>query len=239
MGAIPLAPVYWESMWESNVKMRTVLPVFFAVVTLVFNLTGCLPPYLAKYQQQPHRTKSESETQLANTSSRSNSHVAASPVARGEMLLIDKNTFHVSASVDRVWDSLMDVLIKNYNVTAVDRKSGMITTEWDTFYLEKETYRNKLSIRIKTFDAETSEMVVYNNLEVLKSSLEAKSEVWLPVEGGEDEIQRIAKNVAILLGLNEPKTQLSPVAIKGSQEEVPENPPPEETPVPPDNDPLH
>ncbi len=213
----------------------------FTVAALV-GLTGCLPPYLAKYRQQNGATAEPGEPLAATPGNQ-----AATPASVGEdsppaptsrkaeprLTQVDPQTFRIPAPIGEVWDSAVDVLVKNYTLTAVEPKTGVISTEWDTYYKDDMTYRNRLTLRFKGIAPQETELVVANTLQSLGYPTEGVAEVWLPVEGSEEEIVRVAKNVAILLGINEDLPPPRPVAIKPKSSDKPAEPSDAEIPVPP------
>lgn len=123
---------------------------------------------------------------------------------------VDGQTFRFQMHDEKVWNAVIDVLMRNYNLTVVDRKSGVITTDWDSFYLDKKVYRNRVSIRVSRQSWGQSNLSIVNNLEVLQNGA-AKTEidaVWLPAEAENSESARIIQNMASLL--NQPHPTLPP-----------------------------
>jgi hypothetical protein len=94
----------------------------------------------------------------------------------------------------------LDVLGKNYHILVLDEKSGVISTDWDSFYLEGQTLRNKVSVRVSQQDEGTTKVLLANNEEVLKEKASNSGYIWLPSGEKKAEIKRIVKNTATLLG---------------------------------------
>ena len=153
-------------------------------------------------------------------SSRKSNAEAAQTVApaKATIYAIDKQTFRFAMRDAEVWDTALNVLLRNYNLTIVDRASGVITTEWDSFFLEKDVYRNRLSLRMVKIGRDMVEMTVHNNVERLRDASQATNTVgavWLPAEDRANEVGRIVQNMALLL--NQPPPVLPPdsAVVKG------------------------
>lgn len=216
--------------------MRLIVVSLAALV----GLTGCLPPYLAKYRQQKGSAGESGGSHMTvqrEPTPASVGEEAPPPPARSagpRLSQVDPQTFRIPAPIGEVWGSAVDVLVKNYTLTALDPQTGVISTEWDTYYKDDMTYRNKLTLRLKAVTPQETELLVANTLQSLGYPLESQgAEVWLPTEGSEEEIVRVAKNVAILLGINEDLPPPNPVAIKPKTSEKPLNSSVDEIPVPP------
>ncbi len=119
--------------------------------------------------------------------------------------IIDSNTFRVEISYPAVWDALLSVLIRNYNILLADSTSGIITTDWDSFYLKENTLRNRISVKVKKLSYNNTELIFHNSVETLKTTT---SYVWLPEPDKYNEVERIMNNLAILL--NQPPVKISP-----------------------------
>ena len=128
--------------------------------------------------------------------------------------VIDSNTFRIEISYPTVWDSLLSVLIRNYNIILADSTSGIITTDWDSFYLKENTLRNRISVKVKKLSYNNTELIFHNSVESLKTTT---SYVWLPEPDKYNEIERIMNNMAILL--NQPPVKISHLNI-GSTKKV-------------------
>ena len=113
---------------------------------------------------------------------------------------IDAVTFLIPSEKSKVWNALLDVLGKNYNILVLDEKSGVISTDWDSFYLEGQTLRNKVSVRVSQLHEGSTKILLANNEEVLKEKASNSGYVWLPSGEKKTEVKRIVKNTATLLG---------------------------------------
>ncbi len=118
--------------------------------------------------------------------------------------VIDSNTFRVEISYPTVWDALLSILIRNYNILLADSTSGIITTNWDSFYLKENTLRNQISVKVKKLSYNNTELIFHNSVETLKTTT---SYIWLPEPDKYNEIERIMNNLAILL--NQPPVKIS------------------------------
>lgn len=116
---------------------------------------------------------------------------------------IDSQTFSILIPSEDVWNAAINVLMRNYNLTIIDRQNGVITTEWDSFYLDKQVFRNKVSLRITPFNYRQSKLMIINNIETLQehSSTGTASfgAVWVPSQDVAGESARIIKGIAALL----------------------------------------
>jgi hypothetical protein len=169
-------------------------------------LWGCIPEHLQKY-------RSASATSVAEPVS-----AVAAPTGgekRATIYALDKQTFRFLIREDEVWDSAVSVLLRNYNLNIVDRPTGIITTEWDSFYLKQAVYRNKVTVRIRRV-AGAVEVTLLNNVERLRDASTAASgvgAVWLPAEDMAGETGRLVQNMALVL--NQPPPLLPPGMVAG------------------------
>ena len=107
---------------------------------------------------------------------------------------IDKKTYIYQVERIKVWKSLLDILARDYNVTLVDLKSGIITTEWDRYYLEGQAYRNRITLRTKKLNGKETRITINNKVEILTN------DNWLPSDKGSIEVNRIVFNLSKSLG---------------------------------------
>lgn len=132
---------------------------------------------------------------------------------RATIYAIDRQTFRIAMRDTEVWDAALNVLLRNYNLNIVDRTSGIITTEWDSYYLNKEVFRNKLSIRVAKSAYAAVDVTIHNNVEKLRDASQAAGTVgavWLPAADPANEIGRVIQNMALVL--NQPPPVLPPNA---------------------------
>lgn len=134
---------------------------------------------------------------------------------------VDKQTFRFQLREADVWETALNVLMRNYNLTIIDRSNGIVTTEWDTYFLDGAVYRNKVSLRIRGSGRGAVDLSVHNNVERLRDASQATGAVgavWLPAEDAANEVARLVQNMALLL--NQPPPVLPPSAIaKGAKPE--------------------
>lgn len=182
-------------------KLSRALPLVL-LAGLGLPLSGCMTELMQKYRG------AAAGSGVANPPK-------AGAAARPGIYPVDQGTFRLALSYDRVWDALMDVLLKNYNLAIADRGNGLITTEWDSYYLDGKVHRNKLSMRLKRLSTGQTELTLFNNVEVLSKLPDGGiTEIWLPSDRNKVEIGRIVQNMAIALNL--PKPQLPPEIVAGS-----------------------
>lgn len=213
-----------------NKPMRSLI----AFATLICVTTGCLPAVLDKYRQKATsgspgasiagavedpllpRTKDADDRSQYQTSG---SSAGREPyVQRSTIYALNKQTFRFAMRENDVWETALNVLLRNYNLTIVDRSSGVITTEWDSFFLDKDVYRNRLSLRIFRSARDQVDVIVHNNVERLRDASQATNAVgavWLPAEDRGSEVNRIIQNMALLLNQPPPVLPPSTAVAKG------------------------
>ncbi|MBP9707954.1 MAG: hypothetical protein KBD78_09925 [Oligoflexales bacterium] len=131
--------------------------------------------------------------------------------------VIDPQTFRFKTNLNSAWDNTLQVLLKNYHISILDKKSGIITTDWDRYYIGEQVYRNRITLHFKPLSWNMTQVTVHNSVEVLKASLSDGEElaevaggsngVWLPTPENNAEVRRIIKNMAILLRMPAPQFQ--------------------------------
>ena len=162
-------------------------------LTLVFY--GCVPDFLARYQRDP----------AAPTPTKPALATPARPPGRSLAVVpIGKTVFRFQMPFEQVWDASLSVVMRNYNITIVDRENGVITTEWDSFYVKSQLFRNKVSLRVKTQGKNTVDVIVYNNVETLKSGQANETSIWAPHDKGQEEVGRLIHNIALVLHQDPP-----------------------------------
>ena len=174
-------------------------------------LSGCLPERLAKYRKNNTSRSGEPASDVSSAPTYKSSAKRAPTAPRASIYAVDKRTFRFVLKEADVWDSALNVLLRNYNVNIVDRKTGIITTEWDSFYLNNAVFRNKVSIRISRTNYNNTDVTIHNNVERLRDAAQAAGAVgavWLPAEDEAGEVARIVQNMALLL--NQPPPVLPP-----------------------------
>lgn len=167
--------------------------LIFGIGSLV--IVGCLPKYLQRYSSNEHGVTTESSEERRGPAAVTNQKPKPNSI-----YLVDLRTFRFRLDRDQVWESTISVLMKNYNLNIVDKSAGIVTTEWDSFYVGEKVYRNKISMFIKPLAWNMVDVVVYNNVEFLNGYGEpSAASVWLPAEDDPKEIGRIVQNMAIYL----------------------------------------
>lgn len=237
---------------KNRALISPAVAAFTTVLALV--AAGCMPAHLQKYRSgsagksaSSGSTTDESllhpgvDTPLAGTpgpatSSRPSGNSpgsargskatndAGASAPRASIYAVDKQTYRFALRESDIWDAALNVLMRNYNVNIVDRTSGIITTEWDSFFLSGNVYRNKVSVRVARNNWNNIDVTVVNNVERLRDASQAAGTVgavWLPADDPANEVARIVQNMALVL--NQPPPVLPPNTpmVKGSQGDAP------------------
>lgn len=122
---------YNRGMKHLNSNTYLVMASFFVL------LSGCMPAHLAKYRKHSSND-SGSAAQISEPVTASDRAPRSSRANQATIYAVNKQTFRFLVKDDQVWNAALDVLMRNYNITIVDRRSGVITTEWDSFYLDSK-----------------------------------------------------------------------------------------------------
>ena len=141
---------------------------------LCLTLVGCLPSFLTKYRP-------EAVTEPVISSSPFNTKK------------VGPNHFVISRPTSLVWSSVIDVLLNNYNINIINKESGVLTTEWDAFYLNEKLFRNKITVGIRKEGALKTSIKLVNNVELLGEGPGGR--VWFPSDKGTEESDRIIKEI--------------------------------------------
>jgi hypothetical protein len=184
--------------------------------------SACAPTFLNKYSGGPSNQEVKATAgsraappQTAAKAGTSPSMAAASRPARPTIFAVDQSTFRFQLGYERVWEATLDVLLRNYNLAIADRTNGLITTEWDSYYLAGKVHRNKLSMRVKRMAGSLVEVTIFNNVELLSKLPDGGlTEIWLPTDKNKAEIGRIIQNMAIAMG--QPRPDLPQELMAGS-----------------------
>ena len=113
-----------------------------------------------------------------------------------------ENLFRFLLAEKNVWNAAINVLMRNYNLNIVNQNVGVLTTEWDSFYLKNEVYRNKISVRVRRSSYGIVDVTIHNNVEKLRDASQAAGTigaVWLPAKDEAKEISRLLQNMALVL----------------------------------------
>lgn len=164
------------------------------------SLSGCLPGSLQKYQQRRGTVDAAIPLPPLAAPKKSGRSGAAVPRVVGQL---KENTFAVAAPYEHTFRTALAILAENYPIHLVDAKAGVITTAYDTYYLDNRLYRNRLTLVIAATGKATSSLVVNNSREVLDVSRvgESGAKVWFPELKNQHEIKRVAQNLARKLAL--------------------------------------
>lgn len=174
-------------------------------VLMIGTLHSCAPTFLRPGEKSiPEPELSLARSALVGSTRQSSKAVnGITALAQGSWLVPER--------MGEVWNGVLNILLRNYNVQTVNQESGVITTEWDRFYLDHKVYRNKISLRVSSGPYHQTHLVVVNNVEVLQDSADSGSlsPVWLPSKDRSEESERLVRSLAAWLRLSPP---VSPVA---------------------------
>lgn len=211
-----------------NLKISLIAACVGALVPAVLT-SACIPAHLQKYRTEGTTRSSDAPSvaadmhtppaatpSLVGTNNAASASNSAPPLQaaseRATIYAIDAHTYRFQLREADVWNSALNVLLRNYNLTIVDRQTGIVTTEWDSFYLDNAVYRNKVSLRVAPGSARGAvDVTIHNSVERLRDASQAAGTVgavWLPAEDPANETARIVQNMALLL--NQPPPVLPP-----------------------------
>lgn len=163
--------------------------------------TACVPAFLDKYRRQEVR----SSPQRTSATAQSGSTQQQQPRRLTPVITqVSEGTFRVPLNYERAWDAIVDVLLRNYNLQIVDKSTGILASDWDSYYLDGKVHRNKVSLRLKRLGNQGVDVTIHNNVEVLSRVPDGVAEVWLPSDRTKPEIGRIIQNLAIQSGQAKP-----------------------------------
>lgn len=178
---------------------------------ILFSLS-CVPDHLKKYSQQSPGL----DPMVPQVDSQFVPQAPSSPPAakkeakvqdnyqrpRALIYPVGEKIFAFKMTKNKVWQTAIQVLIENYNITTIDKNSGVITTEWDRFLKDNVIFRNRVSVVISEVNRREVRLSIHNNYEKVLDNLPGKghSNTWVPSTGGEEEIRRLVSNMAIALG---------------------------------------
>jgi hypothetical protein len=196
----------------------------FPVLCFVSWCSACsTPAFLSKYSGNRSNREVQAVAAPPAVSPQTPAKASPAPTAaagtrtppRPTIFAVDQGTFRFQLGYDRVWEATMDVLLRNYNLAIADRNNGLITTEWDSYYLDGKVHRNKVSMRLKRLGGSLVEVTIFNNVEMLSKLPDGGiTEIWLPTDKNKPEIGRIIQNMAIAMG--QPRPNLPQELMAGS-----------------------
>ena len=150
--------------------------------------SGCVKSLLAKYRPSPNLAANQAVSMGAQPRLVSEGQSSSDKPPKLLVEKLERDTYVLSRPVSQVWQTAIKVLLSHYNINIADRSSGLMTTEWDSFYLGGELFRNKISLNIQA-NGKGSLVKIYNNVEYRSST--SVSGVWLPSTKGSKEVQRL------------------------------------------------
>ena len=206
----------------------------------IFGASGCIPEFLQKYRKESgskdgveagaHEGPGADMPVGSVTESKgrsSGSRKGSDAPQRATIYALDRQTYRFHIKEEDVWNVALDVLMKNYNVNIVERQSGIITTEWDSYYLSSAVYRNKVSMRFRRQTSGVVDLTIVNNVERLRDASTAGSgvgAVWLPGSDAANEVSRIVQNMALALKQPPPVLPAGATAVQANSLDQPGTP---------------
>lgn len=175
---------------NSRLPGATVLAIFTGL------MNGCIPQFIP-----PNHSQITSTSELKVTPQVQSDRPTQKIPQNTTIYPIDSQTFNLLIPNEDVWNATIDVLMRNYNLTILDKQNGVITTEWDSFYLDNQVFRNKVSLRITPHNYRYSKLLIINNIETLKEDAATGSlgATWVPCQDVAGESARIIKSIAAVL----------------------------------------
>ncbi|MEN9835375.1 MAG: hypothetical protein RL011_1568 [Pseudomonadota bacterium] len=189
---------------------------FKFVVITACAISGCVPLHLQKYRQHQDQRLAPSAP-VVNEAPQVTPAQAENPAqpqavydAAPTVYALDGQTYRLHVAEREVWDAVLSVLMRNYSPLIADKNQGIFATDWDSYFLNGVVYRNKISLRVAKGGPGVTDMVIHNSVEQLRDgpqSVSGATGPWLPSADPADEIGRIVKNMAIVLGQPAPRLQ--------------------------------
>ncbi|MFK7826512.1 MAG: hypothetical protein AB8G05_20370 [Oligoflexales bacterium] len=107
-------------------------------------------------------------------------NVASQTVLPKKVKKLRDRVYSVDAESKWLINLFVDALMEHYNISLLDTRTGLMTTEWDRFYQGDRVYRNKVSVFVRPQGWGRSEVKISNNVEVLSSQGPSSGKIWLP-----------------------------------------------------------
>lgn len=160
-------------------------------------MVSCIPSVLDKYQNK-------NTSMMVDASTPNPSGPAKIKAIKEAVVKVRENTYKVPVPFNKAFSSVLEVLVHNYIFKFVDARTGVITTGFDKFYKTNQLFRNQVTVLLKAIDNNSTQLILYNNIEILESQTvsDDKSFIWIPHTKRSQEVDRVVKNLARLLGLN-------------------------------------
>jgi len=124
---------------------------------------------------------------------------------------IDESTYFASLKPQHVLEAFLMVLVKNYTINIVDHKTNLISTEWDSYYIDHELFRNKITIKLTKMNPYKTKIDIINNIEKFDKpfSYSTSENMWIPFDKTSEEIERIITNVKTILARNKKRASFA------------------------------
>ena len=114
---------------------------------------------------------------------------------------VDETTYFVFLKPKHVLEVFLMVLVKNYTINIIDHTSNLISTDWDSYYVDHELFRNKITIKLTKMSPHKTKIDIINNIEKFDKpfSYSTSENIWVPFDKKAEEIERIITNVKTIL----------------------------------------
>lgn len=120
----------------------------------------------------------------------------------------DDDMYIVRAPLRRVENAFLSTLVQTYNVNLINNEHHIITTEWDSYYVNSELFRNKVTIKMQALSRRTTRVQIVNNIEKFDKpfTYSVSGKLWVPYDGEESESQRLIEKAALAATLPNSKS---------------------------------
>lgn len=173
---------------------------------------SCLPAYLKKYRSSddpvpenlaPLRSETDSSSGL---SFEQQQETSPTPVQTRASIRQDPDGgYLVPSRAKTVWRVTLELLARDYILTEVNERWGVMTTDWDRFSLGQNHYRNRLTLTLSAARFGYTRLRILNKVEVLRvsSDLPSSSPQWYAALPAVHlvEVKRLLQNLSVRLSL--------------------------------------
>ena len=164
---------------------------------LVFFLASACTP--STRGNRPSQLFESDLTRTLNPSNRS------SPVKRRPAVTsLADGSIRLRAKEAAVWQHLVDLLVRDYNLTILNRAEGVVTTDWDRFYVDSKLHRQRISLRISRASWSHTDLVWNNQIEMLSEGYDgtALGAIWVPGYDSTNREKRLFDQLSARLGFS-------------------------------------
>ena len=157
---------------------------YIVLLSLVFLINACVPNRISSYFKKHETTQ------------------VSSDVVIPKVYAVDESSYRFQTKQRDLWDSVITVLSENYAFKKMNIKQKRLTTNWDQFRYQDETYRNQVTVMVTKLGRNISQVKVQNKTQKLQAnSWVAPRRTFLELA----ETGRIINNVSFEVGAPKPK----------------------------------